>query len=342
MKKEARWFTLENLNWEKYRLYFYYSLRSCGKTTGCLRYILENKIKTVWIRRTSEEMRKFLQRLLNYQIIIDWIEKGHKITLKDNHLWLNSEKLIYFVPFSTSYNNASGGFDDIELIIWDEYISRTQIRNTYYLNNNEYDALVDLLSTFERSKIKKVLFIANTITKNNPLFNELELSKKTIESGDFEIPEIKAKFIKWDYPVPNQSKENVSYLLAKRKKSIYDYIFKGEFSLDEWEDLVIDSEIVKRQNVKDLYTVLIDNVFINVKKDLTTNELLFMQTKPQVNFLGASRLDTLSKITNMQVPKNFWTFAYKFIVNNKARFNNYIVKDIIINTIIILLGRRFN
>lgn len=337
MINTPRWFTLENLDWNKYRLYFFYSLRSCGKTTGCLRYILENKIKTVWIRRTSEEMRRFLQRLLNYQIIIEW-QQNHKIMIKDGHLWLDGEKLIYFVPFSTSYNNASGGFDDIELILWDEYISRTSIRTNYYIDKNEFNSLVDLLSSFERIKIKKCLFIGNAITKNNPLFNELGVTKKEVDSGNFEIPDIKGKFIRWDHPVPGQSKDNLTYLLAKRKQKIFNYIYKGEFSLDEWGDELIDNEL-KCEMKYLLYTILIDKIFINV---FFKNQFFYLiETEPKINFLGASRLDTVTKITNQQLPKSFWEKIYKFTVNNRVKFNNYIVKNAIIDRLIINLGRNF-
>ena len=162
-------------------LNFIIAERGVGKTFGAKSYIIDHfKSKhkqSVYVRRYNRELQESLMKK-GTPIFFDQIKKKYpndKLSNNSEVFYCNGEICGFAVPLSTSNILKSVSFEDVDTIIFDEYI----IDNTgvYHYIKNEVTLFMELLETIIRLKPNiKVLLLGNAISITNPYFIELNLS----------------------------------------------------------------------------------------------------------------------------------------------------------------------
>ena len=155
--------------------------RGVGKTFGCKKYIVKHfKAKhkqSVYIRRYNRELQESLMKK-GCPIFFDQIKNEFpkdKLSNNSEVFYCNNEISGFAVPLSTSNILKSVSFENVDTIIFDEFI----IDNTgvYHYIKNEVTLFMELLETIIRLKPNiKVILLGNAISITNPYFIELNLS----------------------------------------------------------------------------------------------------------------------------------------------------------------------
>jgi hypothetical protein len=180
--------------------------RSRGKTTNLLLYgMILNKLYGIEIQyiRTMKDMiapknSQDLFRVINDFGYVKKITDGEwEFVTYDRRRWyyariegdeiIKSETQICTMLtidqseiYKSAYNAPYGDF-----ILYDEFIEK-------FYTPNEFIYLMDLIKTICRERVRPVIVLAaNTIDKNSPYFNELEVNEdiKTMSMGDSKIVE---------------------------------------------------------------------------------------------------------------------------------------------------------
>lgn len=155
--------------------------RGTGKTYGAIKYVLDNKVKFIYIRRTQAQVEKIANNTLNPfkdvddSIIIDKVPGAKGIT----GVYREDKKhcLGYIAALSTF--SALRGFSakDVDILIWDEFIGEAHERPI----KNEALTFLNAVETIARNRELenrpplKVLCLANSNKLVNPVFIELQL-----------------------------------------------------------------------------------------------------------------------------------------------------------------------
>ena len=155
--------------------------RGVGKTFGAKKYIIKHfKSKgkqSVYVRRYNRELQESLLKK-GCPIFFDQIKNefpNDKLSNNSEVFYCNDEICGFAVPLSTSNILKSVSFENVDTIIFDEFI----IDNTgvYHYIKNEVTLFMELLETIIRLKPNiKVLLLGNAISITNPYFLELNLS----------------------------------------------------------------------------------------------------------------------------------------------------------------------
>lgn len=154
--------------------------RGVGKTYGAKKYIIKHFKskckKSVYIRRYNRELQESLMKK-GTPIFFDQIKKEfNKDKLSNNSevFYCNGDICGFAVPLSTSNILKSVSFEDVDTIIFDEFVID---KGVYHYINNEVTLFLELLETIIRLKPNiKVLLLGNAISITNPYFIELNLS----------------------------------------------------------------------------------------------------------------------------------------------------------------------
>lgn len=161
-------------------LNFVIAERGVGKTYGAKSYIVKHyKSKgkqSVYIRRYNRELQESLMKK-STPIFFDQIKKdfpNDKLSNNSEVFYCNGEICGFAVPLSTSNILKSVSFENVDTIIFDEFIID---KGVYHYISNEVTLFMELLETIIRLKPNiKVLLLGNAISITNPYFIELELS----------------------------------------------------------------------------------------------------------------------------------------------------------------------
>lgn len=162
-------------------LNFIIAERGVGKTFGAKKYIVKHfKSKgkqSVYVRRYNRELQESLMKK-GFPIFFDQIKNefpNDKLSNNSEVFYCNGEICGFAVPLSTSNILKSVSFENVDTIIFDEFI----IDNTgvYHYIKNEVTLFMELLETIIRLKPNiKVLLLGNAISITNPYFLELNLN----------------------------------------------------------------------------------------------------------------------------------------------------------------------
>ena len=177
-------------------LYLIYSKRGPGKTYSTLRYVIENNIKFIFMKRTqndvellcaqhgklSDKMVDFspfvpLNRDFGWNIKADLIDDGlaafYNFEVNEDGKEVPvGEALAYILATTTATKYKGFDMSDCEVMIFDEFIPRPWER----VNRKEGDQLLDLYLTVSRDRLKrgrnelKLICLANATSINNPVF----------------------------------------------------------------------------------------------------------------------------------------------------------------------------
>lgn len=163
--------------------------RGAGKSFGAKDYAIEQYLKAkkdgrkwewVYVRRREEELKK-LTKQKNGRLFKDIAFKypDHEFRAESNYLYCDDEVFGYAIQLSTAQIQKSDAFPDVQLIVFDEFITASK-GNSGYLPN-EVSTFLDLYETIARPGTDHprvpVLFLSNAVSISNPYFDYYHLDK---------------------------------------------------------------------------------------------------------------------------------------------------------------------
>lgn len=173
--------------------------RGTGKTYGALKYVLDNHIKFLYMRRTQAQADlinrpeftpfKSITRDTGTLILSTPITKYNSAfyvgKLEGDKAIPEGAPIGYTLALSTVSNLRGFDMSDCTLLIYDEFIPEQHERPL----KNEAQALFNAYETINRNRelsgapALKVLCLANANTINNPIFNALNIIDKVFSMG---------------------------------------------------------------------------------------------------------------------------------------------------------------
>lgn len=185
--------------------YLIWSQRAGGKTYSTLRYMIENKKKFVFLKRTKDDIDLLCAHKKNVNFDLSpfvplnrdfgWNIKPLKIQKGIAGFYQSNEDGEPFgdpVGYCVALSAASDvkGFDlsECDYLIFDEFIPKAY----EIVKRNEGDALLDIYMTISRDRIKrgrgelKLICLANATSINNPTFNILDVTDVAADMDIFE------------------------------------------------------------------------------------------------------------------------------------------------------------
>ena len=235
--------------------FFLWGGRGIGKTFGALKYVLENDIRFMFMRRTQsqadlinkEEFSPFkpLNDYLHMDVRPRVISK-YNAALVD---YVDGEPSNHVRGYTCALSTLSNmrGFDasDVEILIWDEFIPEKHDRPI----KNEGAAFLNAVETIGRNRELngkpplRVLCLANANTLGNPIFLELGIVNIAYRMAEHE----KEIYINRDRglflgnimrsPISNKKEETSLYKLAKKESEFTRMSLSNEFSGEEVGDI---------------------------------------------------------------------------------------------------------
>lgn len=321
-----------NFDWvfsKNYPYIFMVGAKSIGKTYGSLLYALDNKIKFIYMRRTQtqldsindEEDSPFLKINLNthYNIQPKKISKSFigyynaEFNIETNENELIGLPIGYGLALSTFHNISSIGFNDVDLLIYDEFIPMYHER----MIKDEslvFFKFIDNIARnreLENKKPLQVICMANADRLDNALFLELGLTDVARRNNDelYYDNERGLMLIQpLNSPITEKKKETSLYKLTKGTR-YYQLAIENKFNIDD--------SIIKSMNLKqfDLYCIIDELCFYKHK-----SEYLYYCTKYKKG-------DTKNKYTRSKKDLKAFRQNHRNILNafikNKLYFENY-------------------
>lgn len=125
---------------------------------------LKNKKQFVYLRRYNTEF----SNIVNYFGDIKDRYTDHKFAVRGGNFFIDDEVAGYYLPLSTSMINKSNSYQDVKLIIFDEFIID---QGVYHYLKDEVTTFLDLFETIARTRDDvRAILISNSISSINPYF----------------------------------------------------------------------------------------------------------------------------------------------------------------------------
>lgn len=194
-------YNLDSIDKENSRINIIYGERSNGKSyqvkhkKGIVKY-LETGKRFILMRRWKEEISsEKIEQYFNDVDVYKLTSGAYNcISMYKKQLWLSNydvdegktkrgEKIGYVVALSTEQNYAGASYLDVEDIIFEEFMSRSE-----YISG-ESDKLMNFISTVDRKRnVVKIWLVGNTISRVCPYLTDWGLLKivKTQKQGTIE------------------------------------------------------------------------------------------------------------------------------------------------------------
>ena len=158
--------------------------RGVGKTYGAKKYVINRWIKKhkqfVYIRRYETDLEssigstgdnKFFEQVKN-----EFPEHEFKInkSKKVRKLIMDNQVIGYAIPLSSADSLKSSTYDNVETIIYDEFMLK-EGSSQHYLRN-EPEMILDIIETVGRLKDVKIFLLGNAISSTAPIMTYFDLS----------------------------------------------------------------------------------------------------------------------------------------------------------------------
>lgn len=224
--------------------------RGTGKSYGILKYILENNLRFILLRRSQTEMNNIKNNVTNpFKSVLECFP-GIRIScesIADNlgvfYRTENEEDVqpVGYLAALTTFKNVRGmDFSDVDIIFYDEFIPEKHARPI----KEEYEVFLNMYETVNRNRELqgkppvKLVCAANSNDIANPLFIGLEIverigrmMKKGTES--WTDPERGlAVYMFMHSPISEKKSETALYQLTAGS-SFQDMALRNIFDLDE-------------------------------------------------------------------------------------------------------------
>lgn len=217
------------LDLEKYSTYITITPRGVGKTFSAIETAIEwyelTGEYTTWMRTTLEEVKNIVD---NYKkdpphptigignIKYEW--QGHSIVDAES-----GRLVINFLALSTVHNMASITGNGCGLLIYDEFLPRTNRRLP-----RAYFKLADFIKTLERKNMMTVILQANATTLNSDILMHWDIWNDISEVRDESKRLWYTHFTEWENP-PKVENVSTTTMWTNNTKELQDFIDKGTF-----------------------------------------------------------------------------------------------------------------
>lgn len=320
---------------KEYPYQFIVTERGVGKTTSALKMVIENYWggEAIWMRRSQVELDNFYGNIKYH-----WITKGIDIKYEKNQMVTveNNHRICTFIALSTCHNWKSGNFDNVNLIIFDEYISETGM----YLKD-EMKKMINFFQTIERERENvRIYFLSNAYSKNNPMFNYMEITKEDIERGWCNKNNVKIKFdfVKEWKDLTVQA-NNFSNLMSKLDPNLYDFMHKGAFSLDLIADACVMPEIKKMELTNLCYNIVVADFYCGVYEK--NGNWYIKRILPTANAYRTTLMSGLFHSLPGNLPEDFYQWIFLKLINKECFLADYEIRDEVFRLLNIKLGNHY-
>lgn len=155
--------------------------RGVGKSYGAKVYVANRFIKKgkqfVYLRRYKTELQQAMMKkgtpIFFDQIKNDPSVKGHKLSNKNDVMYIDDKLAGFAMPLSIANILKSATYEGVDTIIFDEFIID---KGNYHYLSNEVIQMLDVIETVARLRDIKVFFLGNAISITNPYFTFFDLS----------------------------------------------------------------------------------------------------------------------------------------------------------------------
>ncbi|MBO7731211.1 MAG: phage DNA encapsidation protein [Methanobrevibacter sp.] len=324
--------------------YLIWSKRGPGKTYSTLRYMIEEKKKFVFLKRTKDDVKLLcaggkqgvnfdmspfvpLNRDFGWDIKPMKIEKGiagfyHSIEGKPA-----GDPVGYCVALSAATDIKGFDLSEADFLIFDEFIPKSY----EIVKRNEGDALLDIYMTVSRDRIKrgrgelKLICLANATSINNPTFNILDVTDTAAEMDIYEheflYQEERKILMHKIMNIDPDAEEKSGIEIAMSGTAWHDMSFSGSFAYD-------DFSAVKHQRMKG-YAPFVS--YIYKKKQV------FIYQKDGYYYANTSR-NNKCPVFNLSRENEQKRFYLEYVIDlrnacieDKMQFTSYSMYDLIVN-----------
>lgn len=236
--------------------------RGTGKTYGCLKYLISKGKTFIYLRRTEEEsklQRKYESSSLSKNI--DDMEIDFNFgSLSGKVGYITAGKAVIYTCALSTFSKIRGvNFDNVDYILYDEFIPETHVRSI----KGEGLALMNIFETVNRNRELsgdepvKMICLSNSLNIANDVFMEFDLIRNAEDllysEEEFYRRGNLLLIIMKDSPI-SKKKENTA-LYQSSSKQFYEMAIKNKFVLNDFSYVVKKplKEYVPVINVGDLY-----------------------------------------------------------------------------------------
>lgn len=150
--------------------------RGVGKTYGLTKFLIKRFLKKgkkfAYVRRYKTELKsavpKFFEKMIENNEF-----PNHEFSYSAGCFYIDDEICGYYMPLSNSMILKGNNFNDVDIILFDEFIIE---KGTYHYLKNEVDVVLNLCETISRLRDFKMFFLGNAISIANPYFSYFNLS----------------------------------------------------------------------------------------------------------------------------------------------------------------------
>lgn len=308
--------------------------RGCGKTYGlktrAVRRFINKGKQFAYIRRYETDLaesvgntedNKFFEQIKN-----EFPNSTFKITKnkKVRKLYIDNKICGYALPLSASDSLKSSTYENVDMIIYDEFMLKEG--STQHYLRNEPEIILDLIETIGRLRDIRVYCIGNAISSTCPLMAYFDLTLpyntdiKLFKNGTIAVEYIK-----------NEKYREVKK--ASRFGQLIDGTKYGKYAIDN--EFITDSKAFikkKDSNAKFYFILYVNGKTYGVWRDFK-NQLMYISNDYDPNCpikLALNEMDHNESTILAKVRSNFW---FKQIINHyrlaRLCFENQNVKNLI-------------